>query len=120
MSVVVTSVIGVVAVALILVAVIPWYTQQRLRGADDKAYERFTAATELRRVVVEATVAVLLLVGAVTAINEYRATKARQDSERFAQVIELLGSPDAPTQIGAVYGMEGVASTAAAIRAVTR
>ncbi|MFY1632603.1 pentapeptide repeat-containing protein [Solwaraspora sp. WMMB335] len=114
MSAIIASVAGVVAVALLLVAVVPWYTRRRLHGADDKAYEQFTATTELRRVVVETMVAVLLLIGAVTAISEYRATKSRQDSERFAQVIELLGSSDVPTQIGAVYGMEGVARSDAA------
>jgi Pentapeptide repeats (8 copies) len=114
--------IGILAAVLgataVVIFVIPRHTRRQLEGkaaAEGEAgrgataYEEFSAITELRRVFVEAVVAFLLLIGAIVAFNEYRTTKERQDSERFAQIVELLGSPDITIKIGAVYGLEGVA-----------
>lgn len=115
--------VAVLVVGAVCFAVAPRYVDRRLdaapRGPDaaprgssvtaPTAQERFTATTELRRLVVEAVAAALLLVGSWVAISEYQTTKAREDSERFAQAIEMLGEDEQTVRIGAVYALEGVA-----------
>ncbi|MFD7659063.1 pentapeptide repeat-containing protein [Actinosynnema sp. NPDC059797] len=109
------SAVAVLVVGAVCFAVAPRYVDRRLdaapRGPDaaPTAQERFTATTELRRLVVEAVAAALLLVGSWVAISEYQTTKAREDSERFAQAIEMLGEDEQTVRIGAVYALEGVA-----------
>ncbi|GAA1312020.1 pentapeptide repeat-containing protein [Saccharothrix xinjiangensis] len=112
MSTVAIGALVVIVVGALAVVLAPRYSRRRLRDRANppaSAHEEFTATTELRRLVVEATAAVLLLVGSWVALSEYQTTKERQDSERFAQAIELLGGEDATVRIGAVYSLESVA-----------
>lgn len=109
-TIVIAGAMAVVATALVLVlVVVPWHARSQLADEGASRDEVFSATTERRRVVVEAAAAALLLIGAIVGFREFQATKQRQDSERFAQAVELLGSSDATTAIGAVYGLEGVA-----------